>query len=268
MKKIILSLLLAASLAAPTISQAETLQMRGDSLIVVQGTDTVAVSNFPKVIRELSRDLDDTIVGKREWQEAQSQANEIEQRYAYNENQYELRMALKITALVVTAILIIIFVSLTFWYMNRRRKYKVIEKAIMNNYELPTNLFDGDIPRPQPVPVVYPTAPSAAPVQPTYAYMDDSFHMNWNAKGIRDAYYMIVGGICGMIFFSFVGAEFMIGMCMVPLLFGLGRGLLAYQEQRNAYYTMLHQQRTQAEQKPQTDSNKSENQPPQFPSQQ
>lgn len=149
MKKMIISLamVLTMSLAATagpvvkaTPASKTNVEFKGDSIIVNDGEESVVVSGMPELQKmrdRINEALDDTLttgsgtsvtIGGHEGDLSPEDIRAISSQWAVT------------TQIIVCAsilgLLVLVLLVLVFRFLNRRSKYRVIEKAIMNNYPL------------------------------------------------------------------------------------------------------------------------------------
>lgn len=243
---------------------ADSVRLKGDTLIAISDNDSVQI-NTKDLTRAISGAISDTITPT-------EQDDEVD--YAYQSQQAANNLAeakatqrtvVTIVAIVGNVILLLVLLALFFWFLHRRAKYRMMEKAIENNYPL----YQVQQPvEQQPQPQYYqpqPEQPQAQPQQqqpqsqpqqpqPVFGSLDG---INWNTKQFRHAYTLLAVGIGLVLFFLLNDVPAMAGLMLMFVLLGLGKGFLAYQDQRS--YQQVWKQnawRQQAQQQAQ--------QPPKF----
>lgn len=146
MRKTILTLVMMltmamAATAVPAIkatpaSKAQV-AIKGDSLVVSDGNESVTVSgvDMRKVQERINEALDDTLttgttveIGNHKGELTPEDIRVISSQWAVTSQ--------VIACATIVGLLALVMLVLFFRYLNRRRKYDVIEKAIMNNYPL------------------------------------------------------------------------------------------------------------------------------------
>lgn len=162
--------------ATPAKNKAD-IEFKGDTIVVTDGEESVTLSGLPmqKVRDKINAALDDTLtagsttveIGDQRGELAPEDIKEISNQWASVVKQ----MAISGTFGLLGLVTLVLF----FRFLNRRNKYRVIEKAIENNYPL-NELSLNDVKRSaiyvqQPVVAAPPvTAPpvanAAAPQQP------------------------------------------------------------------------------------------------------
>jgi len=260
MKKITL-LIMATMMAIIPLSAADNVQLQGDTLIIASDGDTVLLTSS-QITKKLGVLLDDTVINMTD-----EVAEPIERD---NENDWRVRMqevwsstAEVIGLAFIWGMVCLIALIMLFNYLKRRRKYKMVEKAIENNYPLPPYVFDGHAPA-QPVwntpatqqPVqgipisdgtpVEPTADDEdTPTPPPLNVQNDPWNeqatqapqqpamgkprINWRA--FQNSFILVAVGLGLMIMFH---ETMLVGIFSILVLIGLGKGFIEYQEQRDA----------------------------------
>lgn len=158
--------------ATPAKNKANTsVEFKGDSMVVTDDGESVVVSGLPmdKVRDKINRALDDTLtggsgttveIGGRKGELSPDDIKVISGQWAVTSQ--------VIACASIAGLLALVLLVLFFRFLNRRNKYRVIEKAIENNYPL-NELSLNDVKRSaiyvqQPV-VQAPPAVNAAPTQ-------------------------------------------------------------------------------------------------------
>ncbi|MEG2673991.1 MAG: DUF6249 domain-containing protein [Muribaculaceae bacterium] len=130
--------------------------------------------------------------------------------YDSDDNDSELSVAIVAIVSPFIAIFLIVLICLVMGYMRRRAKYKLIEKAIENGYELPEYLFYDKV-------KAYSGNPASVSYRATY---DNA--IKWIAVGV---------GTC--LFFLFCDAMPMFGLCSIILIIGISKLQLAKLDNKN-----------------------------------
>jgi hypothetical protein len=204
MRKTILTLALMLTMAiaviagpavkATPVSSKTNVEFKGDTLVVTDGDESVKVSgiDLQKVNEKINEALDDTLtaggttveIGDHKGELAPEDIKEISNQWASVVKQMVISGSFCLLGLVALV--------LFFRYMMRRRKYDVMEKAIMNNYPLNDVMIDdfGNKHMEQP-PVFMPhQQASVQPPMPSQAPMNQmnqppvqpvAGQVNWNA---------------------------------------------------------------------------------------
>ncbi|MBR1551666.1 MAG: hypothetical protein IJ632_05025 [Muribaculaceae bacterium] len=295
MKQKILTIviLLAAALAPACGWGAKVISTEADTMTVTDGTDTLRIvsNHLGELSDRIARALDDTVINRAAIDS--TVANDV---YSWpNNNIMELnriwsRVAHQAINAFWIALAAIIFICLLFGYLRRQRKYRVIEKAIENNYPLAEGIFDNKphsqtvyVQQPAPAPTPRPVAPPPAQAwarpangpqaanaasgnaQPQPSAMPNAsfpagMPVNWRA--LWPAFKWIVAGLSGMLFFALAGGAWpMVGLCTIPLLIGLGKAFILYQDQVYVYQMTPYQP---APEEPTPADNEATPTPPEF----
>ena len=251
MKRVIFPIVIALSAVfmAPVAAENANVQMRGDSLVVVDGGDTitVAVSGLKQLVGKISDKMGDTLVDKSGMAagaiDESDVANEndlaMEQIYAKRENEQN-NFVTSVTAIVFGTILLIVLFSLIAYYMRRRAKYRIIEKAIENGYELPDSFYEQSACNRPPVMPEHPVMPNQpnVPQQPVapVAYNDDLFYrLRWH-RGARSGMKLSVFGLCSVVFGMVINEKFFAAIGLALLLIGAAKIALGYFDVRVPVY--------------------------------
>lgn len=294
MKKILLILVLTLAAALPSQARKANINRSGDTTTIVMNGDTVRVTDG-EVKKTISKAINDTL-----WSEKAETADDDETyNYMALDNDARLKEASmwsstvkQISISMCFCIMVVVFLSLLFYLLHRRAKYRVIEKAIENNYPLPPSL--GGTPTykqapqrpdawrnyaPQQQPQPQPQAQAQPqPQQPPYqqgmnAPMQPNMPYRVNYMAYKKSFVLVTVGLMAAMFFESAGASPMVCLSMIVVLLGLGKGFVIYKEQKQDQdywqwqmqqqqqqppYAPQQQPQPQAEQKPATE------QPPVF----
>lgn len=139
MKKILLILVLTLAAALPSQARKANINRSGDTTTIVMNGDTVRITDG-EVKKTISKAINDTL-----WSEKAETADDDETyNYMALDNDARLKEASmwsstvkQISISMCFCIIVVVFLSLLFYLLHRRAKYRVIEKAIENNYPLP-----------------------------------------------------------------------------------------------------------------------------------
>ena len=141
MKKILLILVLTLAAALPSQARKANINRSGDTTTIVMNGDTVRVTDG-EVKKTISKAINDTL-----WSEKAETADDETYNYMALDNDARLKEASmwsstvkQISISMCFCIMVVVFLSLLFYLLHRRAKYRVIEKAIENNYPLPPSL--------------------------------------------------------------------------------------------------------------------------------
>lgn len=258
MKKILSIILLgtALSMAAVNPANSTTIIVNGDTTTVRQNGDTTLVATAGEtaaaVGEAINEALDDTVFVEDDYENA---GMDEESKELMREG---MRLARIITIIIVAGIIFISFLAMLFYYLNRRRKYRMIEKAIESGYQLPPELLGGRAVQHQNI---YVTAP-AQPAQQTAKPQTDGAVPVGVPQGIpvgqpltqwqtyRGGIVTSIVGFSLMLFFLAAGATPMVALMSIILFIGLAKVFFTYQEQRNIT-TIYHNVTQQPQQQPQ-----------------
>lgn len=296
MKKILLILVLTLAAALPSQARKANINRSGDTTTIVMNGDTVRVTDGG-VKKAINKAINDTL-----WNEKVETADDETYNYMALDNDArlkEVRMwssAVKqISISMCFCIMVVVFLSLLFYLLHRRAKYRVIEKAIENNYPLPPSL-GGTItykqapqrpdawrnyapqqqPQPQPQRPQQPQPQAQAqPQQSPYqqgmnAPMQPNMPYRVNYMAYKKSFVLVTVGLMAAMFFESAGASPMVCLSMIVVLLGLGKGFVIYKEQKQEqdyWQWQMQQQQPQppyAPQQPQAEQKPATEQPPVF----
>lgn len=284
MKHLLLILMTCMALTAGAQSNALTFVTSGDTVSMVRGGDTVLVVDRAGVEASINEFLGDTLLAADDAYRTRTDSD-----YYLNERMTidgGMRLARNIVAMLALGTILIVFLALLFAYLNRRRKYKMVEKAIENNYPLPAELLGGRTVQQHNIyvtqPAAAPQAPAAAPQAPALqgvpqpAATQTRAVTNWAAY--KGGFITAAVGLGLMLFFAAAGATPMVALMSIILFVGLGKMFLVYQEQRNGMWVVNRQvtqqppqqqpQQPQPTQVPPQPVTREQPQPPYFNNQQ
>ena len=266
MKKIfILALMAIATLASSITTSAQdvTISASGDSIIIQENGKTIVAPNAKAIVEAVKSSLNDTVISNvaADSEDSDSSSdvdNERERYYNYRQSISTKQTEVAITCVVFGSIIFIIFLCLVFFYMHRRAKYRMIEKAIENNYELPASVA-GLYPRnlqqptpPQPIIINQQQPGNGQPQQPganqmppfrqmeaaqTYDYSKIGSGIlmpgQYNIQGFKGSIIWAAVGICLMLFFGSTGAEELVALSAIPLIVGIIKFIGEFFKQRS-----------------------------------
>ncbi|MCH4155366.1 MAG: DUF6249 domain-containing protein [Muribaculaceae bacterium] len=236
-----------------------TVKQNGDKVTIVSDGDTAVIES--NLVKQIEQKLNDTVVNNNPDDADDADDSEVAATGdgSYHNEGAEMldRMTpVMITSVVFGSILLIVIVILIFVYLLRRRKYRVIEKAIENNYPLPEGIFDNSKKfSSQPSPVYNPNSNSN--------YAVPAGNMQWRA--FHSGLIVTIVGIGGILFFLTVDAEPMAAIFTIVLLIGLGKLTLTYLEQRQFTNTQYPPQQPMQPQQPVQQQQPVQPQQPQQP---
>ena len=241
-----------ATLASSITASAQdvTISASGDSIIIQENGKTIVAPNAKAIVEAVKSSLNDTVISNvaadSEDSDFSSDAdNERERYYNYRKSISTQQTEVLIVLVVFGSIVLIILLCLVFFYMHRRAKYRMIEKAIENNYELPASVA-GLYPRnlqqptpPQPIIINQQQPSNGQPQQPganqmppfrqmeaaqTYDYSKIGSGIlmpgQYNIQGFKGSIIWAAVGICLMLFWATIGAEPMVALSAIPVIIG------------------------------------------------
>lgn len=288
MKKILLILVLTLAAALPSQARKANINRSGDTTTIVMNGDTVRVTDG-EVKKTISKAINDTL-----WSEKAETADDDETyNYMALDNDARLKevsmwssTVKQISISMCFCIMVVVFLSLLFYLLHRRAKYRVIEKAIENNYPLPPSLggtptykqapqrpdaWRNYAPQQQPQPQPQAQAqPQPQPQQPPYqqgmnAPMQPNMPYRVNYMAYKKSFVLVTVGLMAAMFFESAGASPMVCLSMIVVLLGLGKGFVIYKEQKQDQdYWRWQMQQQQQQQVPQQPQQNAEQQPPVF----
>ena len=147
MKKTILTLVMMLTLtlaatAAPVVKAQPAnkthVALKGDSIVVTDGDEEVTVSGIPQKVRDkINEALDDTLsAGDGTTVEIEGYKGELSPEDIKYMSDHWGEVIRQISYASILGLLALVGLVLLFRFLNRRNKYRVIEKAIINNYPL------------------------------------------------------------------------------------------------------------------------------------
>lgn len=238
MKKL-LALVVAVFLATGAC-QASKVQFKGDTMVVVDGGDTTSITGA-QAKQKLAKILDDTVVGKRSGQVVATDDDDdkvtldgaeyrILKRQAdineANRDREQMRCVIGVALILSLLVLAIGISCIVAAYKNRRNRYRMIEKAIENNYQLPDREVV-NVMYQQPVNVTARQTLHGMPAQ------NQGFNgINWNL--FYRSFVIMIVGFALVLFFALAGAEQMAALASIVLFVGLGKAFIIYQNQRSS----------------------------------
>ena len=175
MKKTILSLVMMLTMAmavtaGPVVKASPAsktnVEFKGDSIVVSDGDEAVTVSGLPelqKVRDKINEALDDTLTAGN-GSTVQIGDHELSSEDIKYMSDYWGEIAKQMCYASIVGLLGLVLLVLLFRYLNRRNKYRVMEKAIENNYPL-NDLSLTDVQR-SAIYVPQPYVAAPAPQQP------------------------------------------------------------------------------------------------------
>lgn len=196
----------------------DTIISTGVNKLANRLNDTLFASSF-YTSSDNSDDSDD---------DSSSVLKEMELNYQY---EYKQAMQEKITAMVITGIvfgtiLFIVIACLVIYYLNRRNRLRVIEKAIDNNYQLPDSFFTGRTAQ-QHCEIIAPAGNTqkGSNARQLFAYTSEA--------EMRQGIKLAIVGIGLILFFALLGIDFFAALSVIPLLLGLSKIFIPYLTRKN-----------------------------------
>lgn len=261
MNKVIVTLLLllTASAVTPAWSSKTSVSMKGDTTTVIEDGDTTRVVGGINIGKIIERALGDTLVSTADSAEDVEGADDDAAAYDNREANMRARQAMMqemvqniVTCTVIGAVFIIFF-SLLFYYLHRKAKYRMMEKAIANNYPLPGTPMMGRQTPVQPQPIAQPQSqsqsqsqPQSAPPQPPVAglanlgFNNVQPYLDW--RSFHRSFMLIAVGVALMLFFAAAGSIEMVALMSILVLIGAAQALINYQQQKQVIARQLWQQ--------------------------
>ena len=243
-------------MAAVNPANSTTIIVNGDTTTVRQNGDTTLVATAGEtaaaVGEAINEALDDTVFVEGDYEGAGLDEESKELMWE------GMRLARIITIIIVAGIIFITFLAMLFYYLNRRRKYRMIERAIESGYQLPPELLGGRAVQHQNIYVTPPAQPAQQAAQP----QTDGAVPVGVPQGIpvgqpltqwqtyRGGIVTSIVGFSLMLFFLAAGATPMVALMSIILFIGLAKVFFTYQEQRNIT-TIYHNAMQQPQQQPQ-----------------
>lgn len=179
----------------------------------------------------------------------------------YNIAQDGMDLARDISTAFFISIVWIVGLSLLFYYLHRRRKYKTVDRAIQAGYPLPDEFF-GKRSQPMPqqpttvyvtqVPPIQQPADGAQPIDGTQPATMPNYRQNSNPLNNITDWTPFKSGLrttavgLGLLFFFWIlGVTPLAALMVIVIFIGLGKLFIAYQEQQSMKNYWQQQQWTQ-----------------------
>lgn len=261
MNKVIVTLLLllSASAVTPAWSSKTSVSMKGDTTTVIEDGDTTRVVGGINIGKIIERALGDTLVSTADSAEDVEGADDDAAAYDNREANMRARQAMmqemvqNIVTCTVVGVIFIIFFSLLFYYLHRKAKYRMMEKAIENNYPLPGTPMMGrqapvqsqPVAQPQSQPQSQSQPQPAAPQPPVAGLANLGFnnvqpYLDW--RSFHRSFMLIAVGVALMLFFAAAGSIEMVALMSILVLIGAAQALINYQQQKQVIARQLWQQ--------------------------
>lgn len=193
--------------------------------VVVNG-DTAIIANIDK--DDIVRGLNDTLYASSSYSYAYDEEGDdgngfdADYRYMIQNDKREAVKVIVLTAIVFGAIFLTVMACLVIYYLNRRRRMKVIEKAIENNYQLPDSFYTGNSSTWRNSAKNATNAETQR--QPAMTMAQQIFNYN-NDRETRNGITLAIVGLGMILVFAFMGLEFLAALSVIPFLIGVSRSL-------------------------------------------
>lgn len=218
-----------------------------DGIIVKDKDGKTIEVKLKDLNRIINNHLDDTLLSSEEIAEVENgnRVITVDEREIMHEG---MRLADRITTAFIVGMVFIVFFSLLFYYMHRRRKYKTVDRAIQAGYPLPNEFFNKSSQRvPQQPTTVYvnqftppapdPNAPQGAQpapgTMPQYAASGNPLNNITDWSPFKSGISTTAAGLGLMFFFWVLGAQAIAALMLIVVLVGLGKLFITYQEQQS-----------------------------------
>ena len=196
------------------------------AMVVVNG-DTTITADLDK---DLAGQMNDTLYASSTYYYSDKDSDEGLDKYDYylykirNEQRETIQTtSISLTAIVFGSIFLIVISCLIVYYLNRRSRMKVIEKAIENNYQLPDSFYTGsnNTSSRQSGEAECGTN-DATQQQPSMNMAQQIFNYN-NYRETRNGVTLTIVGLGLILVFAFLGWSFMAALSVIPFLIGVSR---------------------------------------------
>ncbi len=214
--------------------------LTNDGIVVKDDNGTVELK-IADLYRIINEHLDDTVLstGNQEISQLDSKdMNEMANR--------GMDLAEDISRGFFVAIVFIVFFSLLFYYLHRRRKYKTVDRAIQAGYPLPNEFFGKRSPgapqQPTTVYVTQVTPPTTDPnpahtsqgtTAPPHPQSSNPLNNITDWTPFKKGFITTAVGLGLLLFFWIAGATPVAALMVIVVFIGLGQLFIAYQEQQN-----------------------------------
>ncbi|MBO4722900.1 MAG: hypothetical protein J5629_08200 [Muribaculaceae bacterium] len=240
----------------------DKVKLTKDGIVVKDDNGNAVEVNVSDLNRIINEHLDDTVLSI-----TPDESIEINSENVNAMAQRGMDLAQDIARAFFVAIVFIVFFSLLFYYLHRRRKYKTVDRAIQAGYPLPDEFFGKrSLHTPQQPTNVYVTQvpppsansdmsegsqPAPGTIPPNYGQSSNPLNniTDWTPfkKGIR----ITAWGLGLLFFFWILGAQPMAALMVIVVFIGLGKLFITYQEQQSLRNQWQQQQWMQQPQQPQ-----------------
>lgn len=267
MKRLFLALAVVIVASSALVKAGNTKIMNsGDTTVIIENGDTTQISGLPMIGNIIKNALDDSLFYDNQTTSVTSSDTDDDWQYRSQANMRE--MIQNIVSYIVVGSVFIVMLALLFYYLHRRAKYRMIEKAIENNYPLPGDIMQGDNRTfmPQNNAPMRPNDPMQPdqPNQPGFAqgretgeqnfsqlsgnmvkltFSEISPYLNWRA--FKRSFTLGITGLAFMGFFTFAHALPLVAFFSILLFMGIANAFVAYQEQKRIITMQFMKQREQ-----------------------
>ena len=267
MKRFFLTIIMTALVLAAPAKPDENVRIssQGDTTTIVAGGDTVSFVGMSNVAEKLNVLLSDTLINLSESEGGEPAVDYLNHPMRLKRIREMHEFASDIVAMSAWAIISIVLLAMLFSYLKRRRKYRMVEKAIENNYPLPPYIFGGTaVPPSQPVVTVQPVV-TAAPApseqkddneplvadpwasgtaqQPQQPSAQTQYVMsgrvNWRA--FKSSFIWLLIGVGSLFLFWETP---MVAFAVVAIIVSAAKAFVEYQDQRDAILTWHRNQQS------------------------
>ena len=201
----------------------------GAKATIVMNGDTVASADVNNLIGRLN----DTLLSSSfsystsNYDEGENdeyyQLRELELDYESKQDLRTQLTAISIVGIIFGSIALTVIVILIIFYMNRRRRLQIIEKAIENNYTLPDSFYSTKTTKTQYI-IEGPAGNTTQPT-PRQQYTSD--------QDLRRGLTVAIVGFGLILFFLTIGIDFLAALSVIPFMYGVGRILIPYLRRLN-----------------------------------
>ena len=219
-------------------SDNKTINIAVDSTASGSAMATIVINNDTLMktdVNSIADRLNDTLVASSLFYQSDNEGMEYDE---YDMRELELRhrnqaesrgqmTAIIIVAIVFGTILLIIVACLMIYYMNRRNRLNVVEKAIENNYQLPDSFYTGKQNKPCNTAddnIAAADLSQQSKVQQVLSCVSD--------REMKQAVNLTIVGFGLVLFFSLMGLDVLAALSTIPLLIGISRILIPYLTRR------------------------------------
>lgn len=247
----------------PTIKVGDIVSIGKNGIEVKKNGKTVKV-NMEDLDRIINEHLDDTVLSEAgitvDTDDEDGKVISLDESEMVHKG---IDLAKSITEGFLIALVFIVFFSLLFYYLHRRRKYKTVDRAIQAGYPLPDEFFGK---RSQYVPqqptnvyvtqVTPPTVDTNAPegtqpapgMAPNYGQSSNPLNNITDWTPFKSGIKTTAWGVGLLFFFWILGAEPIAALMLIVIFVGLGKLFTTYQEQQSLKNYWQQQQWTQPQQ--------------------